>query len=421
MKKRILNGHEVELREGRLLVDGTHVFLKTAKPLRDFGNAEECEQLMRDLPILKDKRFTSIALNCYWHHLDPDGDGVPEVSLEPLRSLVDAILEAGLFCCLSVETYGVGGGQIPLGFWERHPEAKAVDHLGQAVIDDEYGYGTAVPSLFDPNYLRLSRAYTRNLACALGPEKFLYFETTVEPQYMGNRWIDYGPNAQHIFQAWCERRGGPAPEWPKGLPVPSSFRNDPVWNQFRAEWLAHWVNGDAAAFRQATGPDAWVACDYLDAEEDTMVKRCGHPETFLQGLSGIDILQVNWTWHYHDRCPNLKAYHRVRKVMEERGREWAVTEHMTINGTDYRQEEMDALLRNTLENGSCFGWEFVDVAADSDSPSVPAGEVLPGSYKPAHFSVYDADWRPIPPMAEVDERWDEWMELVAETSQMAKR
>ena len=32
-----------------------------------------------------------------------------------------------------------------------------------------------------------------------------------------------------------------------------------------------------------------------------------------------------------------------------------------------------------------YGWEFVDVAADPDDPSVPEGEVVPGHFKPAHF------------------------------------
>ncbi len=56
--------------------------------------------------------------------------------------------------------------------------------------------------------------------------------------------------------------------------------------------------------------------------------------------------------------------------------------------------------------------EFVDIAADLDDPAVPEGEVVPGDFKPAHFSVYDKDWNPKPAMAVVDDNWDSWMEMI---------
>ena len=99
----------------------------------------------------------------------------------------------------------------------------------------------------------------------------------------------------------------------------------------------------------------------------------------------------------------------VRQVNEETGRDWVIAEHMTINGTDYHPEEMEGLLTNTIRNSTHFGWEFVDVAADPDGPDVPEGEVQPGFFKPAHFSVYDKDWNPKPSMAVVDDQWDRWM------------
>ena len=155
-----------------------------------------------------------------------------------------------------------------------------------------------------------------------------------------------------------------------------------------------------------------MASEYLDADEPTMMFRCGDPLVFLKGMGAIDIIQVNWHWHYLNRAPNLKAYQRVRAVQEMTGADWVITEHMTINGTDYHPGEMKELLINTIRNGSQFGWEFVDVAADTDDPAVPAGEVLPGDFKPAHFSVYDRDWNPKPAMAVVENHWDDWMAMI---------
>src|SRR3546814_19773455 len=67
-----------------------------------------------------------IEINCYWHHFDQDGDGVPDVSLEPLSRLINTIYAKGMMPCLAVDTYAVGGGQMPAGFWDRRSEARRV-------------------------------------------------------------------------------------------------------------------------------------------------------------------------------------------------------------------------------------------------------------------------------------------------------
>ena len=95
--------------------------------------------------------------------------------------------------------------------------------------------------------------------------------------------------------------------------------------------------------------------------------------------------------------------------MEETGRDWAITEHMTINGTDYHPHEMEALLRNTIAHSTPFGWEFVDILADREDPTLPPGTVLPNAFKPRHFSVYGPDWQAKPAMAVVDDHWESWM------------
>ena len=118
------------IRDGRLHVDGRWVFLKIGKPLRKFSDAAACDKLVTDLDTLQAKGFNALELNCYWHHFDTDGDGAIDVSLDPLARLIDAIHAKGMFPCLSVETYGVGGGKIPDPFWKRHPDAIAINAEG---------------------------------------------------------------------------------------------------------------------------------------------------------------------------------------------------------------------------------------------------------------------------------------------------
>jgi hypothetical protein len=87
---------------------------------------------------------------------------------------------------------------------------------------------------------------------------------------------------------------------------------------------------------------------------------------------------------------------------------------MTINGADYSVSDMVGLLKNTLRNGTCFGWEFVDIAPDKDDQELPPNAIRPGNFKPAHFSVYDAEWNPKPPMAVVENNWEQWQSLIQE-------
>lgn len=407
---KMIAGKQLVLRDGRMWIDGSHTFLKIGKPQRIFSDRSDIEQLIADLPIIRDKQYNCLELNCYWHHFDNIGNGDITVSLDPLNKLIEAIVAHGMYPCLSVETYAVGGGQIPENFWKLCPNAVAVDWKGQPVQDTEYGYMSAVPSLYSQEYLDRSRHFIRSLTGGLNHSNLLWFETTVEPQYMGSDWVDYSPTARASYHEWLESNDLAGPRMPDEFPMPESFLKDPTWNQFRAQWLADWVNGDAQAYRDVAGPESLIAIDYLDAIEDTMIRRCGDPLEFLRGLTAPNIVQVNWTWHNFERRPNQKAHDRVRQVMEETGRDWAITEHMTVNGCDYHQEDMQPLLLNTLHNGTRFGWEFVDIAPDRDPVELAPNHVTPGNYKPAHFGVYDADWKPKPHMAVVEDRWDVWLE-----------
>ncbi len=291
------------IRDGRLHVDGRWVFLKIGKPLRKFSDPAACEKLIADLDTLQAKGFNTLELNCYWHHFDTDADGTIDVSLEPLARLIDAINAKGMFPCLSVETYGVGGGKIPDPFWKRHPDAIAINADGQEARDLEYGFKTAVPSLFSAAYLQASRAFIRALVAY---SKTFYFLDG------GHQDIDYSPHAKQAYAAWMEKQGLDGPAWPEAFPVPGEFRSDPIWLRFRAESLADWVNGDAAAFRDVAGKDAYVAVDYLETGNATMPRRNGDSVRFLEALTCADIIQVNWHWRTDLKGPNECAYRTDR-------------------------------------------------------------------------------------------------------------
>lgn len=94
-----------------------------------------------------------------------------------------------------------------------------------------------------------------------------------------------------------------------------------------------------------------------------------------------DIIQVNWSWYFPTHTPNQKAYERVRQASQAFGWDWAITEHMTFNGSDfnhYSDGELRQILLNTLMQGTRFGREFVSIDAST------AGS----------FSLYNDDWTP---------------------------
>lgn len=393
-----------ELKDGRVYVDGEHVFLKVAKTLHDFGQANFCDRLIEDLDILQEKHYNTIALTAYWHHFDRTGDGTVDVSTEPLRRLINAIRERGMFVGFAVETYGVGGGTLPDRFWRQYPDAVAINGAGKPVSDTEYGFGATVPTLFSPDYLKASRAFIRNITAALDTDQILYFETTVEPQFIGNQDIDFSDHARAAYEKWLTENNADGPSWPESFPVDESFTRHPVWNRFRAEALADWVNRDAAVFREVAGPDAWIAVDYLETGGLEMYRRNGDSKTFLRKLTCADIIQVNWHWHLGNRSPNDIAYENVRAVMKETDRNWAIAEHMTLNGSDFRPEEVPEILRNALRQGTRFGWDFVNVTANTDD----------------FFAMYHDDWSPKPVMAEVDDNWDAWLTEIYQTTLLSR-
>lgn len=400
------------VKDGQFFLDGKHVFLKVAKPLQSFATAEGCDKVKSWIATYREKYFNAVAMNCYWHQFDNDGDGTIDVSLKPLKNLIEAIYDAGMYPCLTVETYSVGGGQIPSGFWEKYPDAVAIDSNGSQVKDDEYGFGTAVADIFNVNYRETVHKYMQNLVKGLQNEgldlkKILYYETTVEPQYMGNRSLSYSKAALNEYNVWRETNNisdaeSAMPVDQDGnvkFPVPASFVENATWNKFRAQFLAKWVNDDAAAFKSVAGDDIQIAVDYLDAAESTMQNRDGNPDEFLAALTSATIIQINWTWYFPENKINQKAYDRVHNANNTYNRNWAISEHMTLNGSDWDNlsiKTIDKVLENTLKQGTRWGWEFVNVSPNSNDT----------------FCVYNSDWSPKRHMKYVDAHWGWWLHRI---------
>ena len=391
-----------EIKSGKFYLDGEWVFLKIGKPLRNFSSDAQVNQLITDLDILQNKHYNTLELNCYWHHFDTDGDGIIDKSLEPLNRLINAIYEKGMYPCLSVETYSVGGGQIPAGFWNIYPDAYAIDDKGKKVNDTEYGFGTNVVSIFHPGYRETVHKYIKNLASGIDTKKILYFETTVEPQYMGTIHLCYSDYAKSEYENWRKENNITDEEskMPSTFPIPAEFISNTVWNKFRAQFLAKWVNDDAAAFREVAGINAYIAVDYLDATESQQISRDGDPIEFLSNLTAPNIIQINWTWYFPANSANQKAYDRVWQVINSTNRNWAVSEHMTFNGSDfsgYDDTTLKLILENTLKQGTRFGWEFVNIANSSSD----------------NFSLYNNNWTPKKVIKMVDDDWANWVDKAA--------
>ena len=409
-KKPLADYNLWKIENGKFYFDGEWQFLKIGKPLINFASSSEVDELIQDLDILKEKNYSVIELNCYWHHFDFTGNGIIDASLEPLNKLINAIYEKGMYPCLSVETYAVGGGLIPKGFWEIFPDAYCINNLGKRVTDVEYQTNHDVVSIFHPGYRETAHRFIENLAKGIDTKKILYFETTVEPQYMGQVNICYSKSAQNEYYKWRNLNNitDKESEFPKSFPIPQSFIVNETWNKFRAQFLAKWINDDAAEYRKVAGKNAYIAVDFLDAEENTTMNRVGDPIEFLTHLTSPNIIQVNWSWFFPDNKPNQKAYDRVNQVKNETNRDWAITEHMTFNGSDftrYDDESLKKILLNTLNQGTRFGWEFVSASNYSDS----------------YFSLYNDDWTPKRVMKVVDDNWDYWMDQVKAIEEQSKQ
>ena len=66
---------------------------------------------------------------------------------------------------------------------------------------------------------------------------------------MGEYNLCYSDAAKRAYAEWRTANGisDAASKMPEGFPIPQEFIENETWNKFRAQSLADWVNGDAAA------------------------------------------------------------------------------------------------------------------------------------------------------------------------------
>ena len=392
-----------EIKNGKFYLDGKWVFLKSAKPLVNFADASAVKGVIAALDTLRNKHYNVVLIDLYWKFFDTDGDGVIDKSLTPLNNLIDEIYQRGMYPGLDFQTYSVGGNMVPEGFWTAHPDAWAIDSNGDQMKDTEYGTNAKVVSIFYKPFRETARNFIRGILNGVDTKKILWYETTVEPQYMGVFNLCYSESAREEYAAWrtANHINDVESVMPETFPIPTSFINNATWNKFRAQFLARWINEDAAVIRSIAGEKAYVAVDYLDATEGTMQNRLGDPIEFLTSLTCANIIQVNWTWHLTENHANQKAYDRVWQVKNETGRDWAISEHMTFNGSDFTRFDattLDNILENTLKQGTRLGWDFTNTYNKSYDD----------------FALYYNDWTPKKTMKAVDAYWGWWLHRVEE-------
>ena len=399
-KNPIVDYTKWEIKNGKFYLDGEWRFLKIAKPLTVTSNPPECQEIIDEIPDLKKYYYNTVSIMCDYPNFDTDSDGVIDKSLEPLAKVIDAVYAAGMYPVLNFGSYTVGGGSLPDAFWERFPDAFAVNEQGQKVTDTEYGFGSKVVSIFHEGYRKAVHEFMKSVAKAVDTKKVLYIETTVEPQYMGTIKLCYSESARKEYNKWRAENNitDAASEMPTTFPIPDSFVRNETWNKFRAQFLAKWVNEDIEAWRSVAGPDAYAAVDYLDTSCDEMYLRCGDQVEFLTHLTEPNIIQVNWHWSLVNNAPNQAAYDKVHQVMKETGRDWAVSEHMTLNGSDFTNFNIDNVMLNTLYNGTRFGWEFTNYRySTADS-----------------FTLYSDTGTPKRIMKKIDNYWGYWLHKIEE-------
>jgi hypothetical protein len=359
------------------------MFLKDGKLLRDFANPQTADEVIADIDILTGQLdYNSFSLNIYPDQFDADADAQVDPSQQEAYAqfgrILDHCWDRGVFCSLSFETYNVGGGGTPAALFSQHPEVSAINALGEVARDVEYGgtNGKLIPSVYHPLYLAWSRDFIRNFLTGLGPQRtdrLLFVETTVEPQYLGRcnvgdrddrrAFLDFSAVAHAAFDSWQQSFPAGDPHrtqlsWPQTQAQRDQLMGNRLFNDFRAQGLAGWINGDIAAIR-SVAPDVYIAVDYNGRFDDPYDLRIGTHSVFLNALAGADIIQI---------APHVQSvwgpssWDDVIAVNSSAGKHWAISEHMTATGS-WGQDDayMTEILDDTLARGTRWGWEFVNV------------------------------------------------------------
>jgi hypothetical protein len=405
------------IRDGRFFVDDQWVFLKTGKLLRSFGSGAYTDQIIAEIDVMIDQlNYNHLSLNIYPDQFDTTADGRVDpgrrAGMEGIKRILDHCWARGVFCSLSFETYNVGGGGVPAKLFQLYPEIHARNALLELARDVEYGgaQGKYIPSIHHPRYLKWSRDFIRNFLRDIGDERvsqLLYVETTVEPQYLGRNHVDsdqrraaldYSEAAREAFETWREALPANDPRrdfhWPTTqLQRDNSIGNE-VFNEFRGEALGRWVTGDIEAIRSVVS-DVYVAVDYNGRFDDPNLLRVGHPDAFLREIIGANVIQIAPHWV---QVWSSKSWDDVIRINQRENKGWAISEHMTANGGfPTNDSTMASILDGTLQRGTRWGWDFVNVA---------------NNYPNDAFHLYYPDWTSAVLDIIEGENWATWLDKI---------
>jgi hypothetical protein len=404
-----------EIRNGRFYCNGQWVFLKTGKLLRAFEEPDTADRVIADIDVMVDKlNYNSFSINIYPDRFDSDADGRIDPgrrrAYENIGRILDHCWRRGVFASLSFETYNVGGGGTPAALFEKHPEIRAINALGEPARDVEYGgeIGKPTPSIFHPTYLKWGRDFISNFIGELGQDRasrLLCVETTVEPQYLGQcltgnkdirrAALDFNEAAHEAFDRWRAALSQDDPRrdsftWPVTQAGRDKAIGNSVFNGFRAWGLARWINGDIKTVH-AVAPGMYIAVDYNGRFDDDKGLRLGEHLGFLRALEDVNIIQIAaHTWHW-----GTTSWEDVVRVNREDHKGWAIGENITIGG-DWpdNDQETTQILDDTLRLGTRWGWECVNAGNRHETDS---------------YHLYNQDWSS--PVADVIDgpNWERWL------------
>lgn len=365
-----------KINSNHLEINGSPTFLKTGSLAADY-----CNENLSGLGYpaqFQAKSYTAAKIIPYWFHFDTVGDGTHS-STTNLTNYINDCNSRGMKLGMTFETGAVGGGATPDWLFNWYT-CQAYNSSGQAAVDSEYGTNFKIESLLSDAFLFRSRDWITWMLRQVDKTKITWYETAVEPQYIGNQQLDYSTDAYAKWRMWLEWRFSLATLnswWGTGytnydaIPMPT-VSTDPKWtqwNSWRAAALANWVNGEIQTIRNVVGEEALVATDALIVTN--MQQRMGDYNKVMNQIYP-NVFQCNW--HWANRAAYNTAYDTCVPIARTKNQ--AISEHMTLNGSDFVAADVDAILRHTLTKGNKFGWEFVNMRPATADP----------------FSLYNNDW-----------------------------
>ncbi len=378
--------------DGKLYINGKQEFLKIASILTGFST-QSTDSIIAALPKYKDeKQYNAIQLTLYWQLFDPNWDGVVNengLTMTNLKRLIAAIKENGLYLILGTETYSVGGSRLGDTLFTQYPDFQAKKYDGSLAYDVCYSPSNppAIPSIFSPDYLRLSRNYIKDIFSKIDNSSVVWYETQVESQFLiCDETLDYSKYAVDKYKLVSGEASAPAPTTQK-------------WRDFKARELAKWVDGDIKAIKDIF-PYSLVATDFAkDDQESRSYGMQGNPALFLENLNSVDIIQINW--HYGYSCgdaPCEFAYDLVRPLLPTK--KWGLMEHMTIN-PDFVVMNVEHLLNRSIERGNKVGWGVINASPKTSDT----------------FATYNDDFSPKGNLAILDNNFiSRWKPIVVPSS-----